>query len=129
MNPDGVNPLDTAEAQALREVVRDLLESRSDSTAVRAAMTGPEGFDRDLWSVMCGQIGVAGLAVPEEYGGAGATLAEIHVGLDALGRALTPSPMLGSAALAPQARLTADDDAACERGPTGTAAAESMPAL
>src|SRR5699024_9779632 len=31
MNPDGVDPLDTAEAQTLREVVRDLLDTRSDS--------------------------------------------------------------------------------------------------
>src|SRR5699024_5867564 len=129
MNPDGVNPLDTAEAQALREVVRDLLESRSDSTAVRAAMTGPEGFDRDLWSVLCGQIGVAGLAVPEQYGGAGATMAELHVVLDELGRTLTPSPLLGSAVLGAQALLAAGDESTCRRLLPGIADGDAIAAL
>jgi len=129
VHPDEFDPLGTEQAQALREVVRELLDARSDSAAVRAAVTSSRGYDSDLWSVLCGQIGVAGLAVPEEYGGAGATLAEVHVVLDELGGALTPSPMLGSAVLATQALLTADDDAACERLLPGIAAGESIAAL
>jgi alkylation response protein AidB-like acyl-CoA dehydrogenase len=41
-------------------------------------------------------MGVAALAIPEEHGGAGFTLAETHVVLEELGRALTPSPLLAS---------------------------------
>src|SRR5699024_6271490 len=129
MNPDGVDPLDTAEAQTLREVVRDLLDTRSDSTAVRAAMVAPDGFDRDLWSILCGQIGAAGLAVPEQYGGAGATMAELHVVLDELGRTLTPSPMLGSAVLGAQALLAAGEEDACRRLLPGIAAGDTIAAL
>lgn len=129
MTPDGSNPLDTDEARALREAVRDLLDDRSAPEAVREAMVSARGFDAELWSVLCGQIGVAGLAVPEEYGGAGATMAEVHVVLDELGRTLTPCPMLGSAVLGAQAVLAVGDDPACERLLPGIAAGETIAAL
>jgi alkylation response protein AidB-like acyl-CoA dehydrogenase len=76
--------------------VRALLDKRSDSQAVRRAIEQPPGFDADLWSTLCEQIGVAALAIPEEHGGAGFTLAETYVVLEELGRALTPSPLLAS---------------------------------
>ncbi|GIE85796.1 Acyl-CoA dehydrogenase [Actinoplanes regularis] len=81
----------TEERGALRDAVRGLLAARPDP----------------LWPRLCKEIGVAGLAVPEEYGGAGATLLESQVVLAELGRLLTPSPMLGSAVLATQALLRA----------------------
>jgi alkylation response protein AidB-like acyl-CoA dehydrogenase len=71
--------------------------------------------DRSPWGRLCGEIGVAGLAIPERYGGAGAGLAEICVVMEELGRNLTPTPMLGSAVLAAQAVLASGDDAACAR--------------
>ena len=73
--------------------VRKLLDKRSDSQAVRNAFNG---FDTELWSTLCEQMGVAALAIPEESGGAGFTLAETYVVLEELGRALTPSPLLAS---------------------------------
>jgi alkylation response protein AidB-like acyl-CoA dehydrogenase len=73
--------------------VRKLLEKRSDSQAVRNAFNS---FDTDLWSTLCEQMGVAALAIPEESGGAGFTLAETYVVLEELGYALTPSPLLAS---------------------------------
>lgn len=115
MNPDGRSPTDTEEARALRDAVRDLLAKRSDSTAVRAATASDRGFDAELWSVLCEQIGVSALAVPEAYGGAGASMAEVHVVLDELGRTLTPCPMLGSAVLGAQAVLATGDEQACSR--------------
>ncbi len=87
--------------------------SRSSDT--RAAMVSEEGFDRALWKRLCTEIGVAGLAVPEEYGGLGAGLAETVVVLGELGRELTPSPMLGSAVLSVQALLASGDEDACRR--------------
>ena len=58
---------------------------------------------------------MAGLAIPERYGGAGAGPAETGVVMEELGRDLTRSPMLGSAVLAAQALLATGDDAACAR--------------
>ncbi|MET0132109.1 MAG: acyl-CoA dehydrogenase family protein [Kibdelosporangium sp.] len=66
------------------------------------------------WQALCDQIGVAGLAVPEEYGGAGASLAEVAVVLEELGRTLAAVPMLSSA-LTSQALLLGGDAAACGR--------------
>jgi alkylation response protein AidB-like acyl-CoA dehydrogenase len=58
---------------------------------------------------------VAGLGIPERFGGLGAGPLETHVVLDELGHALSPSPMLGSAVLAAQALLHSADDEACRR--------------
>lgn len=77
----------------LARSVRKMLDKRSDSQAVRDAFNG---FDAELWSTLCEQMGVAALAIPEESGGAGFTLAETYVVLEELGRALTPSPLLAS---------------------------------
>ncbi len=86
----------TREHTELAASVRNLLERRSDSQAVRRAMEQPAGFDPDLWATLCDQIGVAALAIPEERGGAGFSLVETYVVLEELGRALTPSPLLAS---------------------------------
>lgn len=86
----------TREHTELSGSVRNLLDKRSDSQAVRNAIQRPGGFDAELWSTLCDQIGVAALAIPEEAGGAGFTLAETYVVLEELGRTLTPSPLLAS---------------------------------
>ncbi|RZQ63137.1 acyl-CoA dehydrogenase family protein [Amycolatopsis suaedae] len=52
------------------------------------------------WGPLCEQVGVAGLGVPEEYGGAGAGLAAWQVVAEETGRVLSPVPFLGSAVLA-----------------------------
>ena len=96
----------TREHAELAKSVRSLLERRSDSQAVRSAIEQPSGFDTDLWATLCDQVGVAALAIPEEHGGAGFTLAETHVVLEELGRALTPSPLLAS--IVASAALTDD---------------------
>ncbi|MBP2324210.1 alkylation response protein AidB-like acyl-CoA dehydrogenase [Kibdelosporangium banguiense] len=64
------------------------------------------------WQELC-KIGVAGLGVPEEYGGAGG-LIEAHVVLEELGRELAPVPML-STALAAQALLLSGNQSECAR--------------
>ncbi|WIV55699.1 acyl-CoA dehydrogenase family protein [Amycolatopsis nalaikhensis] len=123
------DPMETEEAQALREAVRALLTRRSGPEAVRAAMDSPLGYDDKLWSTLCEQIGVAALAIPEHYGGAGAGLAEACVVLQELGRTLTPAPMLGSAVLCGEALLRTGNDEACERLLPGIAAGTSIAAL
>jgi alkylation response protein AidB-like acyl-CoA dehydrogenase len=116
-------------AAALRDVLRDLLARHSGSAAVRAAAASPRGYDHGLWVRLCGEVGVAGLAVPEKYGGAGAGLAETQIALEELGRVLAPTPMLGSAVIAAQALLLAGDDDACERLLPGIAAGERIATL
>jgi alkylation response protein AidB-like acyl-CoA dehydrogenase len=105
----------TVEQRDLRDAVRGLI-------AKAAAGQSP-------WRRLCDEVGVAGLAVPERYGGAGAGLAEICVVMEELGRNLTPTPMLGSAVLATQAVLASGDDAACERLLPAIASGSAVAAL
>ena len=99
------------EREELRAAVRGLLSGYP----ARAAMSSPDGYDAGLWARLCKEIGAAGLAVPEEYGGSGATLLEACVVLAELGRTLTPAPMLGCAVLATQALLLSGDEEARAR--------------
>jgi alkylation response protein AidB-like acyl-CoA dehydrogenase len=101
------------EQQELAATVRSLLSKRSDSAAVRAAMVSGTGYDEALWQTLCEQIGVAALAIPEEYGGAGFTLLESMVVLEELGRSLAPSPLLSSLVTA-EALLAGGTDEAKE---------------
>ena len=98
----------TDEQRDLRDAVRGLLAHQQ-----RRAPGGDHGWP--LWRRLCGEIGVAGLAIPQRYGGAGAGPVETHIVMEELGRDLTGTPLLGSAVLAAQALLAAGDTAACER--------------
>ncbi len=89
---------------------------------------GP-GYDVSLWQRLCGEIGVAGLAIPEHYGGAGAGPVETCIVMEELGRGLVSSPLLGSAVLAGQALLAAGDDAARQRLLPGIASGATVAAL
>ncbi|MDT4912738.1 MAG: hypothetical protein QOC66_1866 [Pseudonocardiales bacterium] len=101
----------TDEQRGLRDAVHTLLGKRSDGAAVRRALEAPAGYDEDLWQVLCQQIGVAALVVPEKFGGLGAGLREVQLVTEELGRALTPSPMLGSVLSASLLVALGDDDA------------------
>lgn len=105
----------TQEQRDLAASVRSLLSKRSDSSAVRTAADSTSGYDEALWTTLCTEIGIAGLAIPSEYGGADAGPVEVQVVCEELGRALTPTPLLGSAVLAAQTLLKAGDRDACQR--------------
>src|SRR3954470_22244070 len=80
----------------LRDAVRTLLAKAAGPEAVRAAMAGPLGRDERLWRQISHDLGLTGLAVPEEHGGAAATFAEVAVVLEELGAVLLPSPYLST---------------------------------
>jgi alkylation response protein AidB-like acyl-CoA dehydrogenase len=84
------------EREMLRETVAALVAKHADPTAVRAAMESDRGYDESLWQLLCEQVGAAALVVPEELGGAGGELADAATVLRELGRALVPSPLLGT---------------------------------
>lgn len=117
------------EQRELQSVVRQLLERSSDSAALRAAMDSECGYDTGQWARLAGEVGAAALAVPEEFGGAGASPLEPMLVLEELGRALAPSPLLGSGVLATQALLRSGDREACARLLPGLASGERTAAL
>jgi alkylation response protein AidB-like acyl-CoA dehydrogenase len=84
------------ERELLRETVAALVAKHAGPAAVRAAMESERGYDESLWQLLCEQVGAAALVIPEELGGAGGELADAAVVLQELGRALVPSPLLGT---------------------------------
>ncbi|MGP0079021.1 acyl-CoA dehydrogenase IpdE2 [Mycobacterium sp.] len=96
------------EREMLRETVAALVTKHASPAAVRAAMESDRGYDESLWHLLCEQIGAAALVIPEELGGAGGELADAATVLRELGRALVPSPLLGTT-LAELALLAASE--------------------
>ncbi len=86
----------SAEREMLRETVAAMVAKHASSAAVRAAMVSGRGYDESLWQLLCEQVGAAALVIPEELGGAGGQLADAATVLRELGRALVPSPLLGT---------------------------------
>ena len=99
------------EQQELASTVRTLLAKRADSGAVRAAVESEAGYDESLWQLLCEQIGVAALAIPEQYDGAGFSVFESMIALEEIGRSLAPSPLLASLVTAGALLAGADEDA------------------
>lgn len=100
------------EQRELRDSVRKFLTDQAPSAKVRAAMESEAGYDRELWRRMAVELGLLGLPVGEELGGVGAGHIERAVVAEELGRALAPSPFLGSAVLATDTLLAVGDEAA-----------------
>ncbi|GII00855.1 acyl-CoA dehydrogenase family protein [Planobispora takensis] len=96
--------------EELRASVRDLLADRCGSDAVLKRIESDTPYDMELWKTLAREIGVAGLLVPEEYGGAGASAREAAVVLEELGRAVAPVPFLTSAVLATKALLEVGEE-------------------
>ena len=86
-------------ADELRAVVRSYLAERPTAS----------------WHAFASELGVAGLAIPEEYGGAGQGPAETAVVAGELGRALSPYPYLQTAVMAGAAVMGGGDAAAMAR--------------
>jgi alkylation response protein AidB-like acyl-CoA dehydrogenase len=86
----------TEEREMLRETVAALVTKHANPAAVRAAIESDRGYDESLWQLLCEQVGAAALVIPEELGGAGGELADAATVLQELGRALVPSPLLGT---------------------------------
>ncbi|GHE92360.1 acyl-CoA dehydrogenase [Amycolatopsis deserti] len=96
--------LDT-EQQQLRSTVRKLL---ADHNNVRSVVDGDDTYDAALWRHLA-ELGLTGLVVPEEQGGAGAGHVERCIVLEELGRALAPVPFFASAVLAVDALAALGD--------------------
>src|SRR3954451_23373454 len=104
-----VNLTNTPEQEELRASVRRFLADKSPSEAVRRSMESDEGHDPALWRQMAGQLGLQGIAVAEEFGGAGYGPVELGIVLEETGRALLPYPFFVTVSLAGQALIASED--------------------
>ncbi len=88
----------------------NLLSRASSPDAVRAAEPG--GFDPALWRTLL-QTGVLTMAIPEVKGGWGASLLDLALVAEEVGRALAPAPVLETQ-VAARLLAAADSDPASE---------------
>jgi len=88
-----VDYADSPEQAALREVVRDFCGQHAASAGVLAGGTPAAS----VWKRLTGELGLAGLAIGDQYGGTGAGLAEVAVAAQELARVLLPVPYLSTA--------------------------------
>lgn len=100
----------SAEQDQFRDIVRRFLETGAPPAEIRRVMAAEPGFDPALWQKLCGELALAGLHVPERYGGSGFGPVEVGIAMEELGRALTPSPYLASSVLAANALLLAGSE-------------------
>jgi alkylation response protein AidB-like acyl-CoA dehydrogenase len=101
------------EQAELRATVRRFLAETSPEAEVRRLMETEPGYDQGVWSRLVGELGLAGLAVPEGFGGSGFGFVDLQIVCEEMGRALLCAPFLSSAVLAAQALLASGDSAAC----------------
>jgi alkylation response protein AidB-like acyl-CoA dehydrogenase len=102
----------SAEQNELRSVVRAFLERRSPESEVRRLMATTDGYDTATWKHLATQIGLQGLTIPEEFGGAGGSFVELGIVLEEMGRSLLCAPFFATAVLASNALLHTGDKAA-----------------
>ncbi|GAA2363588.1 acyl-CoA dehydrogenase family protein [Saccharopolyspora halophila] len=95
-----LNLLYTDVEDDLRSSVRDLLTDRCAPADVAAVYDDDRSAVAGLWQALAVDLGLAGLLVPEDRGGAGASAREAAVVLEELGRAAAPVPFLTSAVVA-----------------------------
>ena len=98
------------EQKQLRDQTRRFLSENCTSKEVRAVLEGKSKFDSGLWKGLA-DLGLLGIAIPEEYGGAGAGRLELCVVAEELGRALAPVPYSSTVYLASELLMLAGSDA------------------
>ena len=87
------------ERDAIQASVRALMTDHSAEADVRRAMETPEGHDPAVWRQLA-DLGITGLLVAPEFGGAGLGPIELELVMEETGAALLCSPLLSSGVLA-----------------------------
>lgn len=101
--------IDAEERNALAEAVA---EAASAGSREFLSEDGAPQRDNQLWTALSTQMGLAGLLVPEQRGGAGAGIAETALVVEILARRLAVVPALSSVGIASALLRTVDGEAA-----------------
>lgn len=108
---DRNGPFDpNAEHDALRDAVRDYCDRHWTEARVRAAIDDPVSVATRAWSALGTELGLLGLAIPQDQGGSGASTIELAIVAEEFGRALVPLPWLSSVIAAEVLSTAGDTD-------------------
>jgi alkylation response protein AidB-like acyl-CoA dehydrogenase len=88
------------ERTEFRDTLRRFFDEHAPITEVRRVMEAGEGISPSIWKLASEELGLAGIAIAEEFGGQGFGLKELAIALGETGRSLAPIPLFASAALA-----------------------------
>jgi alkylation response protein AidB-like acyl-CoA dehydrogenase len=94
----------------MRDAARKFLSEKCSPKAVRVVLDGKAPYDKELWKELA-EMGFLGVAIPEEFGGAGAGHLELCVIAEEMGRANAPVPFSSTVYLAAETLLIAGSDA------------------
>jgi alkylation response protein AidB-like acyl-CoA dehydrogenase len=89
----------TQEQAMIGETARAFFAEHASSDRTRKAMAR-DGLDRDLWQSFATDLGLAGIGLPELYGGAGLGMIEFALVAEAAGAQVAALPLLGLATAA-----------------------------
>jgi alkylation response protein AidB-like acyl-CoA dehydrogenase len=81
------------EQQMLQETVRSFAQIECPTTRLRTIFDDGTGHDPKLWSALV-EMGLSGLIVPEDLGGAGLEVLDLALVAEVLGEAAMPGPFL-----------------------------------
>jgi alkylation response protein AidB-like acyl-CoA dehydrogenase len=112
----------------MRDAARKFLSEQCPPKAVRAVLDGKAAYDKELWKGLA-EMGFLGVAIPEEFGGAGAGHLELCVIAEEMGRALAPVPFSSTVYLAAETLLIAGSDAQKQKWLPKIAAGEAIGTL
>jgi acyl-CoA dehydrogenase len=89
----------TEEQVELMDVAEAFCRDKSDIAKVRAQLDDDRGFSQDDWSAIA-DLGWLGIAMPEEFGGVGLSLAEVVPVVEQMGRRMMALPFLSTTLVA-----------------------------
>ncbi|MDA9549142.1 MULTISPECIES: acyl-CoA dehydrogenase family protein [unclassified Bradyrhizobium] len=112
----------------LRDQARKFLAEKCSPKAVRVVLDGKTPYDKELWKGLA-EMGFLGVAIPEEFGGAGAGHLELCVIAEEMGRANAPVPFSSTVYLAAEALLIAGSDAQKKKWLPAIASGEAIGTL
>ena len=112
----------------LRDQARKFLAEKCSPKAVRVVLDGKAPYDKELWKGLA-EMGFLGVAIPEEFGGAGAGHLELCVIAEEMGRANAPVPFSSTVYLAADALLIAGSDAQKKKWLPAIASGEAIGTL
>src|SRR5664279_4845437 len=116
------------EQKQMRDEARKFLAEKCPPKAVRTVLDGNAAYDRELWKGLA-EMGFLGVAIPEEFGGAGAGHLELCVIAEEMGRALAPVPFSSTVYLAAEALMIAGSEAQKQKWLPAIASGEAIGTL
>jgi alkylation response protein AidB-like acyl-CoA dehydrogenase len=93
-----VNLALSEEQEILKKAARDFLEEKCPKSFVKQMEQDDKGYSPELWEEMA-NLGWAGLAFPEKYGGSDMSFLDLSVLLEEMGRACLPAPFFSTVVL------------------------------